>query len=295
MENKILLIIFFILVFSCCSENKTENNKTQKTDDKVVADTKYNATLTFVVEDPQIGVDFGGDSSSAFSQSNILKLLKSRQVVVAALMQKVKIADKEDLLIEHYLEINNIKENWDTEDGFPSISYHDKLTYAHDSISGNIWRSIVNDKLVVEIPSAEDNISSVSYFSVNEEFAKQFIEVLIDEMKKMYIAHKTAPLQITVDFLQNRADSVFNELNLVDEELAKASDMNKRNTRASGMLKSKRLKRKEVLLTEMYIEITKNLEFSKMTLLNNTPIITIIDKPILPLEGISRNAKGRVQ
>jgi uncharacterized protein involved in exopolysaccharide biosynthesis len=34
----------------------------------------------------------------------------------------------------------------------------------------------------------------------------------------------------------------------------------------------------------MYLEIVKNLEISKMTLLNQTPIINIIDKPILPLE-----------
>ncbi len=34
----------------------------------------------------------------------------------------------------------------------------------------------------------------------------------------------------------------------------------------------------------MYLEIIKNLEVSKITLLNETPIIQIIDKPILPLE-----------
>ena len=34
----------------------------------------------------------------------------------------------------------------------------------------------------------------------------------------------------------------------------------------------------------MYLEIVKNLELSKLTLLNNTPIINIIDEPILPLE-----------
>ena len=38
------------------------------------------------------------------------------------------------------------------------------------------------------------------------------------------------------------------------------------------------------VLNTMYLEIIKNLEISKMTLLNKTPIINIIDKPILPLE-----------
>ena len=39
----------------------------------------------------------------------------------------------------------------------------------------------------------------------------------------------------------------------------------------------------------MYLEIIKNLELSKLTLLNQTPIINIIDKPILPLKQDKRS------
>ena len=44
------------------------------------------------------------------------------------------------------------------------------------------------------------------------------------------------------------------------------------------------LKRKVDVINAMYLEIVKNLELSKMTLLNQTPIINIIDEPILPLD-----------
>ena len=89
--------------------------------------TKYNAELTFVVEAEQqpgsslgamsgiasqFGLDIAGNSSNTFSQNNILKLLMSRRVVESTLMQKARIADKEDLLIEHYLELNKVKESW---------------------------------------------------------------------------------------------------------------------------------------------------------------------------------------
>ena len=80
----------------------------------ITSDKKYKAVLTFVVEDPQgaggslgamsgiasqFGFDVGGNSSTTFSESNILELLKSRGVVVSTLMQKEKIAGKEGLLI----------------------------------------------------------------------------------------------------------------------------------------------------------------------------------------------------
>ena len=269
----------------------------------ITSDTKYNAELTFVVEDPttrgglgamsgiasQFGFDVGGNSSTTFSQSNILELLKSRGVVESTLMQKVKIAGKEDLLIEHYLELNGIKENWNKEEGFPLVSYHDKLTYLHDSIGGGIWRDIVEAKLVVEMQSDDANIISLSYFSVNERFAKQFVEVLIDQMSKMYVVHQTAQAKNTLDFLQNRADSVFSELELAEAEFAKVKDINQRIVKASGRLKELQLMRRVEVLNTMYLEIIKNLEISKITLLNNTPIITIIDRPILPLKENSNS------
>jgi len=40
------------------------------------------------------------------------------------------------------------------------------------------------------------------------------------------------------------------------------------------------------ILNVMYAEIIKNLEISKMTLLNQKPFINIIDSPRLPLEII---------
>ena len=263
----------------------------------ITNDKRYHAELTFVVEDPQpgsalgamsgiasqFGFDVGGNSSTTFSQENIIELLKSRGVVVAALMQKAKIEGKEDLVIEHYLKINNIKEDW-KDNKFLPISYYDRLTYIHDSISGDIWTGIVDDNLVVGMQSDVSNIIRLSYFSVNEEFAKIFVEILIDEMIRMYVVHQTSQAKNTFDFLQNRADSVFNELEIVEEKYARIKDINRRIVKASGRLKELQLMRQVEVLNAMYLEIIKNLELSKITLLNKTPIINIIDKPILPLQ-----------
>ena len=64
--------------------------------------------------------------------------------------------------------------------------------------------------------------------------------------------------------------------------------------KASGRLKELQLKRRVQVLNAMYIELVKNLEVSKLALLNKTPIINIIDKPILPLdsEKISKKLAG---
>ena len=264
----------------------------------ISTETKYNAELTFVVEAEkggsslgamsgiasQFGFDIDGGKSATFSQSNILELLKSRGVIENTLLQNIKVNGKEDLFIEHYLELNKVKESWLENDDFDGVSYHDKSTFIHDSISGGIWKSIIENKLIVELESDESNIITLSYLSVNDEFAKGFVESLIGEMSKMYISHQTAQANNTLDFLQNRADSVFSELETAEKDFARIKDINQRIVKASGRLKELQLMRRIEVLNAMYLEIVKNLELSKITLLNQTPIINIIDEPILPLE-----------
>ena len=269
------------------------------------SDKKYTAKLTFVVEDQQrggealgsmtgiasqFGFDIGGSSNTTFSQNNILEFLKSRGVVEAALMQTRKVNKKEDLLIEHYLHINKIKDLWESDIDLTPVSFHGILTQNNDSVSGDIWMSIIEDELVVKLQSDEADIINLSYTSVNDEFAKIFVEALIEQMSEMYISHQTAQTNNTLDFLSSRSDSVFMELEIAEEEFAKVKDINQRIVKASGRLKELQLMRNVEVLNTMYLEIVKNLEISKLTLLNQTPIIQIIDKPILPLE-VKENSK----
>ena len=262
------------------------------------SDVKYNAVLTFVVEGEkkggslgdmsgiasQFGFDLGGASSTTFSQQNILELLKSRGVVKAALMQSAVVNGKDDLLIEHYLTINKFKENWEKNEEFKGVSFHDKTTFLHDSISGIVCSRISEKNLLIELKNTEANIINLSYKSANANYAKVFVESLIEQMSKMYVEHQTAQASNTLDFLQDRADSVFVELEVAEQEFAKVKDINQRIVKASGRLKELQLMRRVEVLNTMYLEIVKNLELSKITLLNQTPIINIIDTPILPLK-----------
>ena len=262
-----------------------------------LSDTRYKANLTFVVEDAkagnslgtmtgiasQFGFDLSGTSSTTFSQSNIMELLKSRGVVESALLRKGNLEGKNDLLIEHYISISKIREAWEKNEKFDGVDFNKPFTLSHDSIIGEVWREIESN-LVIEIQNKSANIITLSYISIDENFAKQFTQTLIDEMRKMYIAHQTNQTRNTLEFLQDRADSVFVELEKAEQEFARVKDINQRIIKSSGRLKELQWMREVEVLNTMYLEIIKNLEISKMTLLNQTPIIQIIDKPILPLE-----------
>ena len=264
-----------------------------------IKDAKYKSELTFVVEDKQqssplssmtglasqFGLDMFSNSNSTFSQKNIMELLKSRGVISKALMQTAYINNKHDLFIHHYLTIYNLKEDWNNDNQLKNLNFNDKLTVTHDSITALIWDNIIENDLFVNIKNDETDIIYLSFYCKNELFAKLFSESLIYEMSRMYISYQTKQSSNTIDFLQNRADSVFLELQDSEQEFARIKDINQRIIKASGRLKEFQIMRNVEVLNTMYLELVKNLEISKMTLLNQTPIIQVIDKPILPLEN----------
>ena len=144
--------------------------------------------------------------------------------------------------------------------------------------------SLYSQKDFILLKADESNIITLSYTSLNQDFAREFVKRLIDQMIKMYIIHETSQANHTLDFYQDRADSVFAELEIAEQEFARVQDINRRIIKATGRLKELQLMRRVEVLNTMYLEIVKNLELSKITLLNQTPIINIIDKPVLPLE-----------
>tara|TARA_B110000263_G_scaffold51305_1_gene42954 strand:+ start:11627 stop:12667 length:1041 start_codon:yes stop_codon:yes gene_type:complete len=261
-------------------------------------DSKYKAELSFVVEDKQqsaplssmsglasqFGFDLFSASNSTFSQKNIMELLKSRGVVSKALMQKVLISSKSDFFISHYLSIYNLDKDWGSHEDLKELSFNNKLSLKHDSVITLIWEDIIENYLTVEIKNDETDIICLSFICQNAHFAKLFSESLISEMSRMYISHQTKQSSNTIEFLQNRADSVFHELEKAEEDFARVKDINQRIIKASGRLKELQLMRNVEVLNTMYLELVKNLEVSKLTLLKQTPIIQVIDKPILPLK-----------
>ena len=261
----------------------------------------YKAELTFVVEDEkvanplssmsgiasQFGFDVFGGGTSTFSQQNIMHLLKSRGVLSKTLLEEIILEDNKNQIIEHYISIYNLREKWSDNVILYNLDFDNPMTLTHDSIVSVIWREIIEDKLNVEIKNDETNIISLSFTSSNEVFSKLFSERLIRQMSRMYISHQTKQATNTIEFLQNRADSVFFELKNSEREYARTKDINQRIIKASGRLKELQLMRNVEVLNTMYLEIIKNLEIAKMTLLNQTPIIQVIDQPILPLKDIN--------
>ncbi len=264
-----------------------------------VTESKYQADITFVVQSPtsessslsslgNIASSFGfnmGNSESTFSQANVMELFKSRRIIEATLLKSVDINDQKNiLLIDYYTNVKKLRNSSDwKKDKIDKIDFKIKSN-KQDSIINLFWNDIVKNNLEVSFNSKDASIITLSFIFQDQYFAKVFVENIINEMSKLYVSYNTSNTRKTLDFIQNRADSVYLELKLAEEEFAKVQDINQRIVKASGRLKELQLMRTVQVLNTMYIELIKNLELSKLTLLKETPIIEVMDGPVLPLE-----------
>lgn len=263
----------------------------------LTSEPEYNAELNFVVEGEgsslsglsNIASQFGFSSakeSSFFHEKNLIELLKTRKVVVNALMRKAVVDGKKKRLLDHYMSLQDI----DVSESIYQDIFTSKNTYSRDSTTKLVYLNILQD-LDIFYKSSDAEIMTLSYTSKNEEFAKEFVEVLIDELSRLYVFNKTEKANRDLTFLNNTLDSIYNELIVTETEYTRIQDLNLRIVKPSGRLKEMQLMREVQKLNAVYLEVVKNTEISKLTLRKKTPLVSVIDWPTLPLDEESYSIK----
>lgn len=264
---------------------------------------KYVAELTFVLEDSksgslgaysslasQFGIDLGGGTGSGvFSGDNILEFLKSRLMVEKTLLSTLKVDGKKQSLADLYIDMTGLRESWKKETGLKNLHFPDslernKFSLQQDSVLNVIHNKIIKKNLSVTKPDKNLSFISVECVSPNELFSKVFTERLVKEATDFYVQTKTKRSILTVGKLQAKADSLESLLNTKTYSVAASQDMNLNPARSMAGVRTELVTRDKVVLQTMYAEVVKNLELSRMAMAQETPIIQIVDIPILPLK-----------
>ena len=265
----------------------------------------YLATTTFVLEEDKgggglggamglassFGFDLGGGGGGLFTSSNIIELMKSRLVVEKTLLNPVQIAGKEISLADYYIQINELKEAWAKKPALANINFpvnadRTKFTLQQDSILQTISAGLTKTNLVITQKDKKVSIISLTVKTESELFSKLFCEQLLKETSDFYIETKSKKSRLNVDILQHQADSIRAELNGAITGVAAASD-NVYNLNPAFNVKRTPSTRRQVDVqanTAILTQLVAQLELSKVSLRKETPLVQLIDRPILPLE-----------
>ncbi len=265
----------------------------------------YLATTTFVLEEDKsggglggamglassFGFDLGGGGGGLFTSSNIIELMKSRLVVEKTLLNPVQVAGKEISLADYYIQINELNAGWAKKPALANISFpanadRTKFSLEQDSILYGISAGLTKNNLVIAQKDKKVSIISLTVKTESELFSKLFCEQLLKETSDFYIETKSKKSRLNVDILQRQADSIRAELNSAITGVATASD-NVYNLNPALNVKRTPSTRRQVDVqanTAILTQLVAQLELSKVSLRKETPLVQLIDRPILPLE-----------
>jgi uncharacterized protein involved in exopolysaccharide biosynthesis len=257
----------------------------------------YTATTTFVLEEDKggggglggamglassFGFDLGGGGGGLFTSSNIIELMKSRLVVEKTLLNPVLINGKEISLADYYIENNMPLVNI----SFPVNADRTKFSLEQDSILYGISSGLTKANLVISQKDKKVSIISLTVKTESELFSKLFCEQLLKETSDFYIETKSKKSRLNVDILQHQADSIRSELNGAITGVATASDNVYNLNPAYNVKKTPGTKRQVDVQanTAILTQLVAQLELSKVSLRKETPLVQLIDRPILPLQ-----------
>lgn len=276
--------------------------------------TTYTAKVTFILEEGknnsnglgglasiagQFGVDVGGASGGGIlSGDNILLYFKSPSLAREVLLTQFD-SNKKESIADVYSRVYGLNKGRSRDDFDGAINfkpYSEGVTYTRlqDSMLLIICENIISSQFTVARTDKKASFIDVTTTMRDELLAKIYCERIVQRVVQRYINTKIQRQKATVDKLQHRADSI--ALLLKQKTISGASLQNSSSTmdinplfKTGTSVAVETAVRDKTLLSTIFASVTQNLELAKFTLSQETPVIQIIDSPMLPLKKIKQS------
>lgn len=262
---------------------------------------QYRAHTTFVLQNGDAGlgdisslasiagVSLGGltEGSDLFQIDNVQELYRSNRMLVATLLSSAEFPDGEHLMVEKYIDNREYRDKWEGThiakvEFSPGNFGKDRL---QDSLLLEFVEDIRKDMLNVSKPNRKLSILNVVVSDEDPYLAKAFNEKLVENVNAFYIQTKTQKSGENLGILQKQADSV---KAVLDASILALAEIQEATPNRNPLYKTALVDEQKLMIdiaasTAMYETIVANLELAKVSHRNNTPLIQIIDYPVLPL------------
>jgi len=275
----------------------------------------YNAKITFVLEEGKgSGSGLGGLASLAgqfamdVGTSNGGGILSGDNIILyfrsPSLAREVLLSNYDSLsnrsIADEYSRVYGLTDKWREnknigEINFPTLAQKKIYSRLHDSLLQAIINVINTSQFTVSRKDKKAGFIDVSSTMQSEMLAKVYCERIVQKVVERYITIKTQRQNTAVQKLQLRVDSIANLLK--QKTFSSAALQNSSNTmdinplyRTGTSVAVETTLRDKTLLATIFANVSQNLEMAKFTLSQETPVIQIVDTPLLPLyrEKVSR-------
>jgi hypothetical protein len=234
---------------------------------------------------------FGANTNAGLfnSNDNILWLYSSNSLISKTLLTEVVIEGKNILLANYFLTFSPEIKNYQNK--YPELK---GLSFTNDATSfsrnqNKLLRQCVSiirkEYLSVTNVNQTENIINVKTTSLDEAFSFNFNVTLTDIVNAFYISTKTEQLNKTIQSLTLKADSI---RTILDRNIYQVASSIDNTPYVNPNLQTLRIdsQKKGVdvqLNSAIYMQLVQNIETSKLSLAQQTPVIRIVDRPLYPL------------
>ncbi|MDR1129791.1 MAG: hypothetical protein LBK96_02275 [Prevotellaceae bacterium] len=233
----------------------------------------------------QFGFSVGSSGGGVFSGNNMIELLQSRNLIERTLLNELNINGKRCRLIDYYRELNPTEDDEESEViSYPLGLNRENFSRQQDSLLYVLGNAITEKKLSVNKQKKDIDIIQIVFTNSDELFSKLFTETLINIVSEFYIQTKTKNTKINLEMMEMRTDSVRREYEKALEDYAIYFDQNMNPSRQIVRVEQQKIQTTVQLTGTTYAELSKNVEILKLDLAQQTPLIQVIDTPIMPLE-----------
>jgi len=228
------------------------------------------------------------DASSLFQIDNIQELYRSSSMIKETLLSEYNLGDNNIMLIDRFAINEKINKKWDRLNVDFSLYKTKSINLrVHDSILNEVVKIIKEKYLIVDKPSRKTTILEIGFDHKDELLAKSFNENLVSIVNDFYNKTKTQKTGENLKILERQADSV---KKVLDKSILILAEKDQSIPNPNPLTKVSLVPYQKALIDvqangAIYQEIVTQLELAKVTHRNKTPLIQIIDQPILPLEN----------
>lgn len=234
----------------------------------------------------QFGLDVGGSNPSGVYQGeSLVTLFKTRTMIERALLQPVNPGgDTTTLADAFFQDTKHAKKSAFADVNFKfSRAQHDELT---DSALYLTYKYVRDKVLDVSKPDKKQGFIHVACVHGDRKLAIRLSEVMINTVTDFYIESLTKKARKNLDVLKSESDSVQRELNRNLALTASLSDLNVNPLKQVLKTEQNRAVIDLQISMAVFGELVKNLQLAEIGLRKQTPLITVIESPVYPLEKV---------
>jgi hypothetical protein len=155
---------------------------------------------------------------------------------------------------------------------------------SQDSFLAKVSADLTKTNLQVAKMDKKLAIVSVSFTGEDQWFAKNFTQILTQNVTEFYVETKTGQMRKNVKMMEHKVDSVKRALGQAMYGVASEVDGNQFLVRGVAKVPQAKKQLEIQVLSTMYGELIKNLELSRTMMAKDQPLIQLIDQPRFPLE-----------